>query len=160
MLYWLLLYLWGWSFSVPPIACNTRRGQCLSTLKSALFCYIINKMFLSPVAMPCGLHRLPSHSTATLHLPSRGRWTPPCCWWERKLKHKLPFLRAIRAMKHKWLINCVCYFSPGRLQRGQLQHSHAGAERRRGFWGKRRRQMGSERTERRHQRCVCVSSQR
>lgn len=42
--------------------------------------FIMNKTcFLSSIAVPRSLHRLPSHTTATLHLSSRGRWTPPCC---------------------------------------------------------------------------------
>lgn len=50
---------------------------------------------MSSVAMPCSLHRLPSHSAATLHLPSRGRRTPPGCWWECKVAHKLYLLGSI-----------------------------------------------------------------
>lgn len=52
-------------------------------------CACFHVCFMYSVAMPCSLHRLPSHSAATLHLPSRGRWTPPGCWWECKVAHKL-----------------------------------------------------------------------
>ena len=45
------------------------------------------------VALPCGVHRLPSHSPAALPIPSRGRRTPSGGRRERKLPLKpgLPF---------------------------------------------------------------------
>lgn len=119
--------------------------------------------FLSSIAMPCSLHRLPSNTAAALHLSSRGRWTPPCCWWKCEVKHNLHslgsfmmsglvfcgyILSRILSLNHKHgnkLLNKYC-FSPGRLQRGQFQHSYASTERCGGFWEQRRRQVGPKRT--------------
>lgn len=36
------------------------------------------------IALPCDLHRLSTHSTAALYIPSRRRWTPFGCWWKCK----------------------------------------------------------------------------
>lgn len=60
--------------------------------------------FLSSIAVPCSLHRLPSHTAATLHLSSRGRWTPPCCWWKCEVKHNL---HSVGSLMMSGLVFCV-----------------------------------------------------
>lgn len=63
---------------------------CRCVLLSFYFAWLMKcYCLMSPVAMPCSLHRLPSHSTATLRLPCRGRWTPPGGWWECKDTNRL-----------------------------------------------------------------------
>ena len=33
-------------------------------------------------AMPCGVHRLPPHPSAALHIPGWWGWPAPCGWWK------------------------------------------------------------------------------
>lgn len=81
-----------------------------SVNKLALVLLALNLLILVSLrpflAVPCCLHGLPSHAAATLHLSSRGRWTPPGCWWKCEVKHSLHWTEQLVILTMNVFMNC------------------------------------------------------
>lgn len=100
---------------------------CLQRITHKLLFFLGTKLILSLVslwlflAVPCCLHGLPSHTAATLHLSSRGRWTPPGCRWKCEVKHSLHLIEKLVLLTMNAIMKCENMSLPsGRFQGGQF----------------------------------------